>query len=410
MYFAVFLCVQPSAGTPALLLKSSDVSLEVIGKESKEENYIEGQEDKVPHDWYKKNSSEVTLPLFNAGAVVIGDGENTAPRLIEKTPLSLTDLPIGYVQERKIELSFLIGEKGEIVDLKVLPFRGKLPATMIESIKQWKFSPYIQNGKPAACVYVHQERILPFRVTLRDGESANVPPMIKNPQEQCFFAFGNLEIKGSMNSKVNVRFGGNVRSKNPVYPTYGSRSNGSGFHRFGKLLLSGIVDKKGRFKKLKVENADFPEHGKAAQKIIKEWEFRPGMKEGKFVPTKVWIDLIIYPPLIKLINEEEELVPPIVLKAYHLAGESNFSDQEGTITLVFTINKEGIIEDLEIENCKSVVLAERLQKSFLRWEFQPGLKEGKAVRTRASYSINYKKTDKCLPKLWDVKDLTCRLA
>ncbi len=386
VYLAVFMCVELTLGNPLLFSEQSENQLKA-----------EEQDNNIPHDWNNESGSGAALFRFSEGDALVGDGDNAPPKLIEKTEFSLIDLPVGYIQYRKIGLSFLVGEKGEVVDFKVSPFRGELPETMVESIKGWKFSPFIKNGKAVACIYDYRARVLPFRVTLQDVESASVPPIVRNPLEQCIFGFGDDEITGSitpwlLNSKI-------VRSRNPFYPKHAQ-----GFHRFGKLLLSGIVDENGKLKKVKVESADYLEHRDAAEKIVKKWKFRPGMRDdGAFVPTKVWIDLIIYPPALKLINEEEGLIPPVVVKAYDLRGmigndlwAFQGDIRFGSVVLALTIDQNGIIEDIEVEHSDIARLNQHIRRAFLQWTFRPGFKDGKPVKTRSRYSVSYR-SDHFLP-------------
>ncbi len=333
----------------------------------------------IRHNFSGRNDSGAVWVPLNAESFSWEAGEILPPQLVEKTTLKVTELPIEYIQAGEILLAFHVDEKGEVTEVKILePFRGELPTTLVKSIMKWRFSPLSQKGKAVACAYAHRERIYPFSVTLQEGEFADVPPTIKNLKGPFLFILGDEETAASLG----------VRPYNPFYPM-----NVRGYHRFGKLLLSGIVDEKGRLKKVKVEEADFPEHRKAIKKIVQKWKFNPGMKNKEIVSTKVWIDFVIYPPIIELITEEEGLISPVVLKAYDLGGTVGNTIRFGSVVLVFTINENGKVEDLEVEHCDVPALIERIRKTFLQWEFQPGVKDGKAVKTRARYSVNYRSED-----------------
>jgi hypothetical protein len=68
----------------------------------------------------------------------------------------------------------------------------------------------------------------------------------------------------------------------------------------------------------------------------------------------------------------------------------------GSVVLALTIDQNGIIEDIEIEHNDLPQLIQHIRKSILQWEFQPGFKDGKPVKTRARYSVSYR-SDHFLP-------------
>ncbi|MBL4575492.1 MAG: energy transducer TonB [Opitutaceae bacterium] len=337
-----------------------------------------GDLDEIGSGWNylpEKNDSEGAWRSLSSNRL---KGKIVPPELIEKTFLDLAELPIGYVQAGEVVLGFVLDEKGEIMELKFLPpFRGELPDAIVDAIMKWKFTPLMQNGEAIPCAYTYRGYIHPIRVSIQEGELVDVSPKIKNLEDPYIFILGDEE-------EALKQAGWGPRPRHSFYPRHIK-----GYHRFGKLLLSGIVNKKGRLKKVKIVNSEYSEHRMPVKKTVRKWRFTPGMKNGEAVSTKVWINYVIYPPHVELINEEEGLNPPLVLKAISLMEVAESSIRFGEISLAFIIDEEGKIKDLKIEHCNVPELEIHAYKTFMQWEFQPGFKDGKAVKTRARYSTEY---------------------
>lgn len=51
-----------------------------------------------------------------------------------------------------VEVEVKISESGEVADVKVVTGNPMLSATVVKAIKEWKFSPFTEDGKPAVAL------------------------------------------------------------------------------------------------------------------------------------------------------------------------------------------------------------------------------------------------------------------
>ncbi len=77
-----------------------------------------------------------------------------------------------------------------------------------------------------------------------------------------------------------------VKKVRPKYPKKYLKRNIE-----GEVRLIFIVDENGKVRDIKVHSATHPEFGEAAVEAIAQWEFEPGVKNGRSVKTRVRIPL-----------------------------------------------------------------------------------------------------------------------
>ena len=51
-----------------------------------------------------------------------------------------------------VEVEVKIAESGEVSDVKVVTGNPMLSTTVVKAMKDWKFTPFTEDGKPAAAV------------------------------------------------------------------------------------------------------------------------------------------------------------------------------------------------------------------------------------------------------------------
>ncbi len=183
-------------------------------------------------------------------------GEVKPPRLIKKV------IPI-YPKKCKEEgiegtviLEATTDKKGNIVKVKVLrPTHPELDKSAIEAVKQWKYEPYIKNGKP---------RAVTFTVTV------------------AFKLGREVKKKKRVVLKEPVRI--DVKLKPPklikkVMPIYPKKCKEKGIE--GTVILETTLDKKGNIKKIKVLKSAHPELDESAIEAVKQWRYEPYIVDGK---------------------------------------------------------------------------------------------------------------------------------
>lgn len=63
---------------------------------------------------------------------------------------------------------------------------------------------------------------------------------------------------------------------------------------------------------------------------------------------------------------------------------------EGSVVLVFVLNEEGRVEDPRVQSASHPEFEKPALVAVRRWKFNPGMKEGKAVRTHMRLPISFK--------------------
>ena len=51
-----------------------------------------------------------------------------------------------------VEVEALVSDAGEVVDVKVLSGNALLTASVVKAVKDWRFQPFQENGKPSQAV------------------------------------------------------------------------------------------------------------------------------------------------------------------------------------------------------------------------------------------------------------------
>lgn len=52
----------------------------------------------------------------------------------------------------EVEVEVKISESGDVSDVKVVTGNPMLSSTVVRAMKEWKFSPFTEDGKPAAAI------------------------------------------------------------------------------------------------------------------------------------------------------------------------------------------------------------------------------------------------------------------
>jgi TonB family protein len=64
--------------------------------------------------------------------------------------------------------------------------------------------------------------------------------------------------------------------------------------------------------------------------------------------------------------------------------------QSGTVTLAIVVDADGVPRNLSLVRSLGYGLDEKAAQAVLRWRFQPGIKDDKPVRVRATIQVNFK--------------------
>ena len=62
---------------------------------------------------------------------------------------------------------------------------------------------------------------------------------------------------------------------------------------------------------------------------------------------------------------------------------------EGEVEIVFVVLEDGSIDDLRIKKMSNPAFAESLVEAVKQWKFEPGIKDGRPVKTRIHFPMSF---------------------
>jgi len=163
-----------------------------------------------------------------------------------------------------------VSETGDVTGAEVISGDPILAKSALEAAKQWKFRPFIRNGKP-----VPVTTRIPFNFAFtNDIQDVKDSQVAENSSAQ-----GGLVAPGGAPQRIhlsqNVTQGLLVHRVTPIYPPEAKQARIQGV-----VVLRGVIDKEGRIADLHVISGP-KELAPAAMGAVQQWRYRPYLLEGK---------------------------------------------------------------------------------------------------------------------------------
>jgi len=184
-------------------------------------------------------------------------GEIRPPKLIKRVE------PVYPEEARKEGIGGIVileartDEQGGVEAVRVVKSESSLlNQAAVEAVKQWKYEPFIKEGKP---------RRLVFSVTVKF--------MLKDKEEEDFEK-GAVKIEGELEPPKLLK------KVEPVYPEEARKAGVSGI-----VILNVKTDELGRVIKVKILKSPDPLLDKAAVNAVMQWIYEPFIHKGKPRPT-----------------------------------------------------------------------------------------------------------------------------
>lgn len=177
----------------------------------------------------------------------------------QKRPKLINQVKPVYPEEAKkqglqgvVEMEATISRSGKVIAVKVLPAQTPQPlleAAAVAAVRQWKYAPYMINGKARAVI---------FTVTVT-------------------FALGDK--KGD--TQAEKTFAERPRRISDVKPVYPEEALKQGIQ--GVVIVEATIDEKGDVVAAKALPGKNPQPllEEAALTSVKQWKFEPVIKDGK---------------------------------------------------------------------------------------------------------------------------------
>ncbi|GAB5558851.1 MAG: hypothetical protein SynsKO_04980 [Synoicihabitans sp.] len=159
-------------------------------------------------------------------------------------------------------VGFIVTPEGKVVEAYAI--RAEHPefgSAAVEAVSKWEFEPPLSNGRP-----VHVRTQVPALFSINGGESNEVAEVV-NPTP--------------------------IHQPKPEYPFWMRRAAVS-----GRVLVSFLVDVKGRVRDPFVAESSHPGFRGAAIETIKKWKFRPATRDG--IPSEFRMQV---PFIFEITNE-----------------------------------------------------------------------------------------------------------
>jgi len=268
------------------------------------------------------------LPLFSQISPAQAEGAATTPEpvqlpagvsegmLISKVPPNYPPLAKQARIQGTVILDAVIDKDGAVQQLHLIQGHPMLAPAAMDAVKQWKYKPYLSNGKP---VEVETKITVNFKLaglktedSTGSASSASAQAPEKQPIPQ---AASNPDISGTGSGSGSgaAEGGGHGAGISPG----GSDLGGGVYHvgggvsapklidypqpefpeeerktkHEGVVVLEVIVGADGRVKDLQVTRSLSASFDEKAMEAVKTWRFEPSMKDGRPVPVVVNVNV-----------------------------------------------------------------------------------------------------------------------
>lgn len=162
-----------------------------------------------------------------------------------------------------------------------------------------------------------------------------------------------------------------------------------------QLSYQFLVNENGSIDKIQIVKSKFPKIDKTIAETIKNWKFRPAVKDGKQVKS-------IFPWSINLNDENsdyfvatEEMPEPIgglyaIQSKIKYPEEAKRNGIEGKVFILAFIDEKGNVANAKVIKGAGSGLDEAALDAVKQTKFTPGKQEGKPVKVQVSIPIVFK--------------------
>lgn len=186
----------------------------------------------------------------------------------------------------KVWIHLVISETGDVESADIISGDPDLARSAQETMKKWKFKPYIRNGKPVK-VSTKMPFDFAFKDEVTDAAVPADPPANTSRSSDGAAGTSGGESSGSLPQKLRVSSGVAEGLKlhvvNPTYPLEARMR-----HIQGDVLLWARIGKDGLIHDLRAISGD-PILIKAAMGAVEQWRYRPYMLKGEPVEVETTI-------------------------------------------------------------------------------------------------------------------------
>ena len=162
----------------------------------------------------------------------------------------------------------------------------------------------------------------------------------------------------------------------------------------GNVVLSVVVDTKGRPANISVEKPLGLGLDEQAIKAVRKWRFTPGTKDGIPVNVQIHVDVAFRleePQPSDVYNVGGGVSAPKVIYSPdpEYSKEAKQARWDGTVVLQAIVDTDGKPKYLKVVKSLGHGLDEKAVEAVQGWQFSPAMKDGKPVKVRLLIEVTY---------------------
>jgi TonB family protein len=291
-----------------------------------------------------------------------------------------------------VVLHVIVGADGSITDLTLVSGHPMLAPAAIAAVRQWKYQPYMLNGKAAE---VETQVVVNFTLqgSPASAQSSGAWPMEVDDQDSS-----PGERKDSDEALV-------IRWAMPDFSQQPAAQRIS-----GRVLLKVFISETGTADNVEVVGGD-PNLAQVAVASAKQWQFAPFIRDGKAIPATTTISFSFGAPAAPPDSEastqlaQESLARVVPLRVRVSSGvmaglltgrvqpayppEASAQGIQGTVVLRLLVNREGIVTALE-RISGPVELTPAAEAAVRQWRYRPFILMGEPVNVQTKVQVNFR--------------------
>lgn len=194
-----------------------------------------------------------------------------------------------------------------------------------------------------------------------------------------------------------------VASELPAQPSHGAKWGNASF-----ATVEFVVNEQGTTEAISVPDASEPTFAQAATDAVAKWVFRPGMKAGQMVRTRLQVRFVVADrkvhldvPLTALgsytgtVVRGPEVVPPkpVFQARPDYPPELRRAGTAGRAVLRFVITEKGEVANVKLVSTTHPAFAVAATNALVRWRYTPAQLDGRDVAVEFAVPFNFDLND-----------------
>ena len=291
-----------------------------------------------------------------------------------------------------VMLRVVIDKAGDVANIQLISGHPMLAPAAMEAVKQWKYQPYLVDGKPVEVETKVQVNFALGQRPTPEGTVGDAPgglaPAVTNSA-----ANGGSVVRVS----ESVMRAMCTQKSDPLYPASAIQAKIE-----GTVTLNARINKAGEVEQVTVVTGH-PMLVPPSIEAVKQWKYQPYLLNGEpvDVETTVRLDYSLgredpstgvvtdaaMPQFVRVAPGIEAglLVRKVAPSYPHEAREQHI---QGTVILKAIINTEGNISDLELVS-GDPMLAQASIDAVKQWKYQPYMLNGNPVEVETHIQVNF---------------------